>query len=125
MPLASIRNLTRPLAHEIRVPYADSFITRLRGLMFRRSLARDDGLLLKQARDDRLDAAIHMFFVPFDLAVIWIDSHMRVVDMTRARPWRPFYMPSRAARYVLEIHPDRLADFQVGDQVVIEDVALA
>ena len=52
--------------------------------MFRSSLANDEGLLLVEARDSRLDTAIHMLFVPMDLAVIWINSKYSVVDTVLA-----------------------------------------
>ncbi len=112
-----VDNTSRPLASPAAVQYCDTFMCRLRGLMFRSSLAADDGLLLVQSRDSRLEAAIHMLFVPFDLAVFWIDSNYRVVDRTLARGWRPAYIPAAPARYILELHPARQDDYRVGDQV--------
>ena len=88
--------------------------------MFRRAIGAHEGLLMVQPRTDRMDAAIHMFFMRFDIAVIWADSELRVVDVQLARRWRPAYVPARAAKYVLEIHPDRLKDYSIGDQLVIE-----
>ena len=77
--------------------YCDSFLCRLRGLMFRSSLAHDEGLLLVEARDSRLDTSIHMLFVFMDLAVIWINSEYTVVDTVLARAWRPAYAPRQPA----------------------------
>lgn len=85
--------------------------------MFRSHLDLDDGLLLEITHDSRLDSSIHMFFVPFDLAVIWINSERCVVDKIIARGWHPAYFPAQAARYTLEIHPDRFDNFEVGDKV--------
>lgn len=90
--------------------------------MFRTRLSRDEGLLLAQTRDSRLDSSIHMFFVPFDLAVFWINANMEVVDKIIAKPWRPAYFSKRAAKYVLEIHPDRIKDYEIGDKVDFKDV---
>ncbi len=73
-----------------------------------------------QPRADRVDAAIHMFFMNFDIAVIWADESLRVVDAQLARRWRPAYAPAKAAKYVLETHPDRLGEFAAGDQLVLE-----
>ncbi len=112
-----IQNLSKPAPRPARVVRCESFACRLRGLMFRSRLDPDDGLLLEIGRDSRIDSSIHMFFVPFDLAVIWIDSSLCVVDKVIARSWRPAYFPARAARYTLEIHPDRFSDFRVGDKV--------
>ena len=90
--------------------------------MFRPSLALNDGLLLIEKRDSRLDTSIHMFFVPFDLAVFWINSQLTVVDKVIAKSWRPAYFPKVNAKYILEIHPDRYGDYEIGDKVEFKDV---
>ena len=117
MKIIPLENKNRPLPAPLQAIYCDSFLCRLRGLMFRSSLANDEGLLLVEARDSRLDTAIHMLFVPMDLAVIWINSEYSVVDTVLARAWRPAYAPRQAAKFILEIHPSRLKEFQIGDQV--------
>ncbi len=117
-----IENVDRPLPTPLKALYCSSFLCRLRGLMFRSTLSRDFGLLLVEARDSRVDTAIHMLFVFMDLAVIWIDSRNVVVDTVLARSWRPFYAPRQPARYILEIHPDRLSEFQVGDRIGMGNV---
>lgn len=88
--------------------------------MFQPAIGKHQGLLMVQPRSDRVDAAIHMFFMNFDIAVIWADNDLRVVDAQLARRWRLAYMPARAAKYVLETHPDRLNDYSIGDQLVLE-----
>jgi uncharacterized membrane protein (UPF0127 family) len=90
--------------------------------MFRSHLALNEGLLLVNEHNSRLDSAIHMFFVPFDLAVFWISSNLEVVDKLIARRWRPAYFPRKAARYILEVHPDRLGDYEIGDRIEFHDV---
>jgi len=116
-----VQNLDRDDGELPRVTVCDSFAARLRGLMFRPSLGEDEGLLLVGARDRRLDAAIHMLFVPFDLAVIWISSDLEVADKVLAKAWHPAYVPARPAKYVLELHPAHLSDFDVGRRVKIYD----
>ena len=44
-----------------------------------------------------------------------------MVDKVIAKPWRPAYFPAEAARYTLEIHPDRFADYTIGDRVEFEN----
>jgi len=117
-----IQNLNTPIKVPAQVGYCDSFTSRLRGLMFRHNLAIDDGLILVEKRDSRLDTSIHMFFVPFDLAVFWINSEMLVVDKVIAKSWRPAYMSKTAAKYILEIHPNRFGDYEIGDKVEFENV---
>ena len=91
--------------------------------MFRSRLALDEGLLLVEMRDSRLDTSIHMFFVPFDLAVFWINSEMTVVDKVIAKSWRPAYFSKADAKYTLEIHPGRFGDYEIGDKVEFKDLA--
>jgi uncharacterized membrane protein (UPF0127 family) len=117
-----IVNLSRPSTSPLTVGYASTFITQLRGLTFRRSIPYEEGLLLVQSRDSRLDSSIHMLGVFTDLAVVWINSNYEVVDACLARSWRPAYIPARPSRYVLEMNPARLGDFRPGDKVRIEEI---
>lgn len=117
-----VRNLSQPDLSPARVKFCDSFLCRLRGLMFRKRLEADDGLLLVQGRrDSRIDASIHMLFVPFDLNVVWINTEMTVVDKIIAKSWRPAYFPAKPACYILEIHPDRWEDYHIGDKVEFQN----
>jgi uncharacterized membrane protein (UPF0127 family) len=117
-----IRNLNKEINDLPSVGYCDSFLCRLRGLMFRPRLGLNEGLLLVEKRDSRLDTSIHMFFVPFDLAVFWVNSDMTVVDKVIAKSWRPAYFPKADARYALEIHPDRFGDYEIGDKVEFKNL---
>jgi uncharacterized membrane protein (UPF0127 family) len=113
----SVLNRNRAITGRLQIKYCDTFLTQLRGFTFRSRLARDEGLVLVGKRDSRLDSSIHMLFVSFDLSVIWINSAMQVVDKVLAKPWRPAYFSKQPARYVLEIHPGRWEDFEIGDGV--------
>jgi uncharacterized membrane protein (UPF0127 family) len=88
--------------------------------MFRNSLGREEGLLLVQRRESRRDSSIHMLFVGMDLGVVWLDNSQIVVDKVFAESWKPFFSPREPARYILEIHPDRLDEFEIGDEVGFE-----
>lgn len=116
-----IKNLNKRIEFPARVGFCDSFLCRLRGLMFRPRLSPDEGLLLVEKRDSRLDTSIHMFFVSFDLAVFWINSEMTVVEKVLAKSWKPAYFPKADAKYTLEIHPNRWADYEIGDKVEFVD----
>ncbi len=112
-----IRNLTTGTILAYRVENCDTFWRRGRGLMFRRTLAEDEALLFVYGKESISATSIHMFFVFFDIGVIWLDAQRRVVDKTLARPFRPYYASSRPARYFIECHP-RVLDFVgVGDQL--------
>jgi uncharacterized membrane protein (UPF0127 family) len=92
-----------------------SFLCRLRGLTFRRFVGQGEGLLLVGKRPSRTDTAIHMLFVFFPIAAIWLDPDGRVVDARLARPFRPLYVPRAPARDVLEGPPALLEQVQIGD----------
>lgn len=115
--ITHIRNLTNPTIAPLRAQWCQSFFLRLRGFTFRTSLENEEGLVLVEARDSRLDTAIHMFFVYTDLAIAWVNSDHEVVDNALAKAWRPFYVPSRPARYVIEFHSKRHGDFKPGDRI--------
>ena len=117
----TVRNHNKTITEPLQIKYCDTFFTQLRGFTFRSHIARAEGLLLVGKRDSRIDSSIHMLFVPFDLTVIWINSALQVVDKVLAKSWRPAYFSKRPARYVLEIHPDRWGDFEVGDGVEFKD----
>lgn len=90
---------------------------RLRGLQFRRSLQPDEALILVKPADSIVNSSIHMFFVFFPIAAVWINSQGQVTSAQLAKPWRPYYASPTPARYVLETSPDFLSRIAVGDEV--------
>ncbi len=103
-----------------RVEVCDTPWTRLRGLMFRRTLAEDEALWFHLDRSGRWTAAIHMFFVFFPIGVIWLDEEGRVVDRALAKPFRPWYAPARPAAVFVEGLPALLERCRVGDLLALE-----
>lgn len=103
------------------VVLCNTFWRRLKGLMFMRVLPTDHAYLFVYPRESIADTTIHMFFVPFPIAVIWLDRERRVVDKVLARPWRPFYAPRRAAQYFVEGDPGLLERVSVGDRLAFDD----
>ena len=116
-----VNNLDFPSQTPLQIKYCDSFLCRLRGLTFRSKLAPTEGLLLVQKQDSRLDTSIHMLGVSFDLAIIWINSSLTVVDKVLAKSWHLAYAPKEKAQFILEIHPDRLVEFKIGNKVKFEN----
>ena len=112
-----LHNRTSDAVLAQRVVVCDSFFSRGRGLTFRRALSKEEAYLFVLDRESVTGATIHMFFVFFSIAVIWLDGNKRVVDATLARPWRPYYAPSRPARYFVEGHPALLDEVHVGDEL--------
>jgi len=95
---------------------------RLRGLQWRRRLGQGEALLLVHPADSVALSAIHMFFVFFPIAAIWIERGGRVVEARIAKPWRPYYAATSPARYVLESSPEILDRVRVGDEVDFVDL---
>jgi uncharacterized membrane protein (UPF0127 family) len=112
----------QPLKIPIHILYCDSFLCRLKGLMFRHEIALDEGLLLVQKNTNRTDSSIHMLFVGMDLGVVWLDANFKVVDMIIAKSWKPAYFPRVPAKYTVEIHPDRSIEFKLGDKVSFYEI---
>lgn len=102
------------------VRWCDSFGTKLRGFMFKKTLTQDEGLVLVEKRDNKVNSSIHMLFVNFDLGVVWVNDAGEIVDRIIAKAWRPSYVPAHPARYTIECHPERLERFEVGKRVRFE-----
>jgi hypothetical protein len=122
MKSIAIHNLHRPGIQPLRAVYCASFLCRARGLTFRRHLPPQESLVLVYGRDSKSLSSIHMMFCFIDLAVVWINSSMQVVDVKLARKWRLSYVPQNPACYVLEMNTTRLDDFQIGDKVSFSEI---
>lgn len=105
-----------------RVRWCDDAWCRLRGLQLRRQLGAGEGLLLVHPADSVALSAIHMLFVFFPIAAIWIETGGRVVGASLAKPWRPYYSASSPAKYVLECSPEVLGNVRIGDELDFVDL---
>ncbi len=105
-----------------RVRWCASFWCKFRGLMFRRTLPEDEGLLFVYDRESRTETSIHMFFMRFPIAIVWLNGEGIVVDMVLAKPWRPFYAPRQPARYFVEASPSLLDRVMIGDRLIFDEV---
>jgi uncharacterized membrane protein (UPF0127 family) len=94
---------------------ADGFFTRLRGLLGRRELPRDEGLLIIPC------SSIHTWFMRFPIDVVFLDRDLRVVRVaTDVRPWRLRW--GKGGRRVLELAAGEAAarGIEVGDRLTLE-----
>jgi uncharacterized membrane protein (UPF0127 family) len=91
---------------KIRTEVADTKPTKSKGLMFRQSLGKGEGMLF--IFDEETRHPFWMFGMRFPIDIIWVDSNKRVVDVTEdARPCWLFckvHRPKRKARYVIEVN---------------------
>ncbi|MGQ0709923.1 MAG: DUF192 domain-containing protein [Rhodoferax sp.] len=74
---------TRTGQHPLHVRLADTFVQRLRGLMFSASLASRQALLLTKC------ASVHTAFMRYPIDVVYLDRHGQVTGCEPGlRPWR-------------------------------------
>jgi uncharacterized membrane protein (UPF0127 family) len=106
-----------------RVRLCQSFWCHFRGLQLVPRLPDDEGLLFITDHEGRAHTAIHMFFMLFSIAVIWLDAQGRVVDKCLAKPWRPAYAPKAAAQYYLEANTFVYDKVNVGDVLRFDENA--
>jgi uncharacterized membrane protein (UPF0127 family) len=99
-----------------------SFWCHFKGLQFRSSLPEDEGLLFVFPKESRSNTTIHMFFVFFQIGVIWLDSSGQIVDKTLAKPWRPMYAPRLPAQFFIEANPSILDRVNIGDSIRFDDL---
>src|SRR5688500_17145960 len=90
------------------VRWCSSFLCRTRGLMMRAQLEPGEGLLMVEPIASRAGASIHMLFMRFPIATIWLNADFQVADTVLAQPWRLAYAPAKAAKYTLETDPAML-----------------
>lgn len=81
----------------IRIRVADTFPTRLVGLLARASLDPQEGLLFDPG------GSIHTMWMRFPIDVVFLDERYRILRIaSRVPPWR-FVLAPRQTRFVLEL----------------------
>ena len=98
-----------------RCVIADSAWPRTKGLLGRKSLADDEGILLRPG------SSIHMFFMRFSIDAVFLDRDLRVLRIAAGlRPWR--MASKRGAKAVLELPQGRCArvGVEVGDRLLLD-----
>jgi uncharacterized membrane protein (UPF0127 family) len=92
-----------------------SWWQRLVGLQFHRPLHSGEAIILVGKKDSVTNSSIHMFFVFFPIAAVWVNAIGQVTSVQLAKPWRPYYASPDPACFVLETTPDFLSCIQIGD----------
>ncbi len=90
-----------------RVLWCEDFISKTRGLMFKR-IDDKTACVLVNKNDDILNSSIHMLFVPQPLSIIWVNSDYKVVGVKKCPQaniinWWRIYYPPKPAKYVIEV----------------------
>ena len=100
-----------------RVRFADSFYLKLRGLMFERGENFNYALVFPFGREARAEASIHMLFVFFPIAAVYLDSGKRVVDMAKMKPFALNYTPKKPAAFIVELPEEKANGISIGDRL--------
>ena len=92
---------------------AETALTRMKGLLGRRELPNEEGILLKPA------SSVHMAFMRFAIDAVFLDRDMRVIKIAAdLKPWRA--AGARGSKSVLEIAAGEAErrGLSVGDRLV-------
>lgn len=108
----------RVLATELE--FADTMLSRARGLMFRSSVPEEYALVMEMGTGllgRPVIQTVHMLFVRFPIDVVWLvdDEVQRVAYM---RPWRS--VASARADRILELPAGSAEGVEAGDTVRVE-----
>ena len=113
----TVTNCSHPSSAPISARIYSDFFGKFKGLMFQRTFTSADTIIFDQKTDSKIDSAIHMLFMNFQIAVIWVNSEMEVVDIRLAKPWSLAYFPMKPARYVIETTLNYLEEYHIGDRL--------
>ena len=113
MKMVKVTNATRGRTIGTRVGLADSWWTRLRGLIGRPALESDEGLLIKPCR------GVHMWGMTYPIDVAFLDRENEVVALYRDLAPGARTRWHGSARAALELPGGKLAETgtEVGDVV--------
>jgi hypothetical protein len=110
-----LKDLSQP-KKTLELKVCDTFFSKFRGLMLTKELPRDGGIMIVEKGESKVNTSIHMMFMNYDITVLWLDKDKVLVDKVLAKKWKMYYAPKAPAQYILEIHPGRFDDFEIGDK---------
>jgi len=90
---------------ELRVEIADNLFEQARGLMYRKELGEDRGMLFIYTEERELSYWMKNTRIP--LSIAYIDSEGRIVDILDMKPLDdepPHYVSSEPVQYALEVN---------------------
>jgi uncharacterized protein len=112
----TILNRTRGNVVCERTEIADTFLSRLRGLVGRASLPAGSGMFFTG------ESSIHSAFMRFEFDAVFMDRELRVVGLAeRIPPWRA--RAARGARNILELAAGEISrtGVEIGDQLAVTE----
>jgi uncharacterized membrane protein (UPF0127 family) len=80
---------------------ADGFVSRGVGLLGKRSLGADEGLLIKPC------SSVHTYFMRFPIDVLYLSENDRILKIVTMKPFR-FSLGGKGAKKVLELSAGKI-----------------
>lgn len=100
--------------YKLDVVDAHTFFTRLAGLMGKKELKVNEGMLLRPC------SSIHTCFMKFAIDVVFLDGEYRVVELiNNMSPWR-FSSHNKSAKQVLELRAGTVDRFGIKKGTILE-----
>lgn len=100
---------------------ADSVKRKKQGLMFRKNLSQNAGLLFIYSGPGNYRIWMKNTLIP--LTVIWLDEQATIIDKKILQPCRsvncPDYGVSTPSMFILELHPSEYSRFNIGDSLAV------
>ncbi len=112
---ARVENATKQTVLATKARIADTFWTRLKGLIGQRGLDPGEGLVIVPCK------GVHMWFMRFPIDVVYVDKYGNVVDVDEnLRPWS-IGRPRPSSRFVVELPVGTVAKTatEPGDRIVL------
>ena len=102
------------IAKEVRL--ADTYLLKLRGLMFENRGRFNYALVFDLRGEHKFSASIHMLFVFFPIDVLYLDKNRKVVQVVRnLKPFTPLFVPQKQSAYIVEIPAGKSNGIAAGD----------
>jgi uncharacterized membrane protein (UPF0127 family) len=101
----------------IHLEICKSFWSKFMGLMFRKELPSNTGLIFQYDSESILNTSIHMLFMNFPITVVWINLDNIVVDKKIAMPWHIMYASALPACSVIETNTKFIDEFLLGEKL--------
>ena len=95
------------------ITLAENFKTKLIGLLNKKSLDKNEGLLLKTAPE-------YIVFMEFTIEAVYLSKDMKVLYKETVKPWRIGKFV-RNCTHVLELPEGMAKDIEIGDYIILEE----
>lgn len=91
-----------------QVTVADTFITKLKGLLGKNHIDEDEALLLKNC------SSIHCLFMKITIDAVYLSRNMTVIYKETIKPWHVGKIVKKTC-HVLELKEGKSAEVKIGD----------